>query len=64
MKTQRISYPVMLKPEFADLYKGKLELDRLYQAVFHATNPNILEIRGTDITHAPKNHFRVVEGQD
>ena len=54
----------MLKPEFADLYKGKLELDRLYQAVFHATNPNILEIRGTDITHAPKNHFRVVEGQD
>lgn len=59
MKTVRRPYLVQLKAEFAGPYEGKLQVGREYQALFSLHNPQMMEIVGTEVTHAEKRHFTI-----
>ena len=60
METRRRPYLVRLRPEYADLYKGKLEVGRDYQALFF-DDPYSMSIMGTTVDRADKRHFDIPE---
>jgi hypothetical protein len=59
VKTERKPYLVKLKPNCADVYAGKLQVGREYQALFSLENAKYMSIVGTEITHALKVHFDI-----
>ena len=59
MKTAHKPCLVELRPDFAALYKGKLEVGRKYQALFSPSHPDFMEIVGTEVSHADKRHFEI-----
>ena len=59
METKRQPHLVRLKPEFADVYKGKLEVGRDYHALFSLYSPDHMTIMGSTIDRANKLHFEI-----
>jgi hypothetical protein len=67
MKTPSTAVPlVSLKPEYAELYKGKLEVGRDYHGLFSNFHPDYMSIMGTTVDRADKRHFDIqdVEGAE
>jgi hypothetical protein len=62
METQRLPYLVRLKPEFAEVYKGILEVGRDYHALFSLYSPDHMSIMGSTIDRADQRHFDIREG--
>jgi hypothetical protein len=52
--------PRRLKAEYAELYKGKLEIGREYHALFFSYPPEFMSIMGTTVDRAGKRHFEIV----
>jgi len=63
MQTKRKPYLVRLRAEYAELYKGKLELGQNYSALFNLYHPDYMSIMGTIVDRADKRHF-IIEDPD
>ena len=59
METKRIPYVVRLRPEYAEAYKGKLEVGHDYHALFSKYHPDYMSIMGTIVDRAQKQHFDI-----
>jgi hypothetical protein len=63
METKRLPYLVKLRPEYADVYRGKLEIGREYHGLFSPCRPDYMSIMGTTVDRADKRHFEIVNGE-
>ena len=59
METERMPYVVRLRPEYALVYKGKLEVGRDYTLSSQSTILNYMSIMGTTVDRADKRHFDI-----
>jgi hypothetical protein len=59
MQTERKPRLVRLRPEYAELYKGKLEIGRDYHGLFSLYHPDYMSIMGTTVDRADKRHFDI-----
>jgi hypothetical protein len=62
METKRKPYLARLRPEYADVYREKLEVGREYHALFSKYHPDIMTIMGTTVDRADKRHFDIQAG--
>jgi hypothetical protein len=63
MQTGRQPRLVRLKAEYAELYKGKLEVGRDYQGLFSPYRPDFMSIMGSTVDRADRRHFEIVNGE-
>jgi hypothetical protein len=63
MQPERKPRLVRLRPEYAELYEGKLEAGRDYHALFFSYHPDLMSIMGTTVDRADKRHFEIVTGE-